>query len=157
MTAMPDTQPVPLSIDEAKPVSVTAREPVTPKPTALLGSGNQTCAFVREVIARSQSQRFGVAEIGVWLGDTSLELARLLPPAGFLHLFDYDDLVQPAKQRLAQEGYANVSAFGCARKWRDSYNWPLMRILNASPVPIYDYVYLDGAHDWTIDGFAFSS
>jgi hypothetical protein len=30
-----------------------------------------------------------------------------------------------------------------------------MRILNASPVPIYDYVYLDGAHDWTIDGFAF--
>ncbi len=38
---------------------------------------------------------------------------------------------------------------------RDSYNWSLMRLLIANPLPIYDYVYLDGAHTWDIDGLAF--
>ena len=30
-----------------------------------------------------------------------------------------------------------------------------MRLLIANPLPIYDYIYLDGAHTWDVDGLAF--
>lgn len=36
-----------------------------------------------------------------------------------------------------------------------SYNWRLMKFLLQSPVPKFDFCYLDGAHDWYVDGFAF--
>ena len=36
-----------------------------------------------------------------------------------------------------------------------SYIWRLMKILEEDPVPRYDFCYIDGAHDWFTDGFAF--
>src|SRR5205807_6864991 len=36
-----------------------------------------------------------------------------------------------------------------------SYNWRLMRFLEEDPSPRFDFCYLDGAHDWAVDGFAF--
>lgn len=36
-----------------------------------------------------------------------------------------------------------------------SYNWRLMRMLEADPTPRFDLCYLDGAHDWFVDGLAF--
>jgi predicted O-methyltransferase YrrM len=36
-----------------------------------------------------------------------------------------------------------------------SYIWRLMKMLEASPVPRFDLCYLDGAHSWFVDGFAF--
>jgi Methyltransferase domain len=123
--------------------------------TRFLGSGGTTCAFLRDAFASGLPSGFGIAEVGVWHGDTSLELVKLLPNDGFLHLFDYESVAQAAKQRLADAGHNNVSAFGCSTKDQDSYNWSLMRLLITNPLPIYDYVYLDGAHTWAVDGLAF--
>ena len=36
-----------------------------------------------------------------------------------------------------------------------SYIWRLMKMLEDSPSPRFDFCYIDGAHDWFADGFAF--
>jgi len=36
-----------------------------------------------------------------------------------------------------------------------SYNWRLMKMLEEDPSPRFDFCYIDGAHDWFADGFAF--
>jgi len=36
-----------------------------------------------------------------------------------------------------------------------SYTWRLMRFLQEDPRPRFDFCYLDGAHSWFVDGFAF--
>lgn len=36
-----------------------------------------------------------------------------------------------------------------------SYNWRLMKMLDADPSPTFDFCYIDGAHDWYTDGLAF--
>jgi predicted O-methyltransferase YrrM len=36
-----------------------------------------------------------------------------------------------------------------------SYTWRLMRLLQEDATPRFDLCYLDGAHDWFVDGFAF--
>jgi predicted O-methyltransferase YrrM len=36
-----------------------------------------------------------------------------------------------------------------------SYTWRLMRMLQEDPAPRFDLCYIDGAHDWFVDGFAF--
>jgi predicted O-methyltransferase YrrM len=36
-----------------------------------------------------------------------------------------------------------------------SYTWELMRMLGEQPQPRFDFVYVDGAHRWDPDGFAF--
>lgn len=36
-----------------------------------------------------------------------------------------------------------------------SYTWALMRMLEQDPQPRFDFVYVDGAHLWDVDGFAF--
>jgi predicted O-methyltransferase YrrM len=36
-----------------------------------------------------------------------------------------------------------------------SYNWRLMKLLEADPAPRFDLCFIDGAHSWAEDGFAF--
>lgn len=36
-----------------------------------------------------------------------------------------------------------------------SYTWRLMKFLEEDPQPKFDLCYLDGAHNWFVDGFAF--
>lgn len=36
-----------------------------------------------------------------------------------------------------------------------SYNWTLMKFLEQQPRPQFDLCYLDGAHNWYVDGLAF--
>jgi Methyltransferase domain len=117
--------------------------------------GSVACAFLRQAFPTGLPSGFGTAEVGVWRGDTSLQLAELLPADGFLHIFDYDVIVQSVKQRLAAAGHINVTAFGCTTKSRDSYNWSLMRLLICNRLPIYDYIYVDGSHTWDVDALAF--
>ena len=37
----------------------------------------------------------------------------------------------------------------------ESYNWRLMNFIEQNTEPIFDFCYIDGAHDWNVDGFAF--
>ncbi|MEA5446508.1 class I SAM-dependent methyltransferase [Gammaproteobacteria bacterium AB-CW1] len=95
------------------------------------------------------------AEIGIWKGGTSYQLARLLNDKGELYLFDYQEKVDFVSQRLAESGFRKVRGFGSSQRYLDSYNWALGQLLENHPYPIFDYVYLDGAHTWAVDALTF--
>lgn len=97
-----------------------------------------------------------VAEIGVYEGHTSVELARVLAPrGGTLHLFDFDDRVDAVRDRLHADGIDGVVAHGNSRLALDSYNWSLMTVMRDQPDLTFDYVFFDGAHVWVHDALAF--
>ena len=94
------------------------------------------------------------AEIGVYKGDTSLKIAEHLGGEGEIHLFDFEDNVARVVSGLGAAGYENVVSHGNSRKLMDSYNWSLMKLLREHPEPMFDYVFVDGAHTWALDALA---
>lgn len=116
-----------------------------PGAVAVSGPNMRTIEFVRGTRAER------IAEIGIYRGHTSLEFARYLDGKGELHLFDFEDVATRVRDELAAAGYGNVKAFGSSYLYLDSYNWSLAKILERNTEPIYDYVFLDGAHTWAVD------
>ncbi len=115
-----------------------------------LGEANaQTVEFFKA----SGCRRF--AEIGVYKGDTSRKIAEHLAGEGEIHLFDFEDNVAAVGSSLKAAGHANVVTHGNSRRLMDSYNWSLMRLLRDHSEPLFDYVFLDGAHTWGLDALAF--
>ncbi len=113
-------------------------------------SGNRgTIDFIKTTNART------VAEVGICVGFTSEPLAKYLNGQGELHLFDYEDRVREVVGKLKAAGYRNIVGHGNSHRIIDSYNWSLMRVLQQHSEPIFDYVYLDGAHTWNVDALAF--
>ena len=95
------------------------------------------------------------AEIGIYQGDTARQIAELLAGEGEIHLFDFEDRVAPVAASLCDAGHRNVVAHPNSRRLLDSYNWSLMELLAEHPGPVFDYVFLDGAHTWALDALAF--
>jgi len=108
-----------------------------------------TLEFVRQTGARC------IAEVGIYEGYTSVGLARHLKGQGELHLFDFEERVTKVAAQLRAQGFANVVPHGNTHKTFDSYNWSLMQLLQQRSAPMFDYVYLDGAHTWPLDALAF--
>ena len=113
------------------------------------GPNEQTIAFFE----RAGCRRY--AEVGVYKGFTALRIAALLRGEGEIHVFDYEDRVAEVRDRIKASGYGNVVAHANSRRLLDSYNWSLMRVLAEHGGPVYDYVFLDGAHTWAHDALAF--
>lgn len=116
---------------------------------AVAGANERTVDLVRWSGARC------VAEVGVYRGYTSRLLAECIGEGGELHLFDFADCVTAVAEELKAAGHENVVAHPNSRRAMDSYNWSLMRMLEEHPEPLFDYVFLDGAHTWPIDALAF--
>ena len=116
-----------------------------PRSVAVYEANSTTMDFLKQTSSRS------VAEIGIYRGHTSLEIAKWLDGEGELHLFDYEDRVAELVRSLGMAGFRNVQGFGSSYKSLDSYNWQLGKLLDRYPDPIYDYVFLDGAHTWAVD------
>src|SRR5215218_3574756 len=95
------------------------------------------------------------AEIGVYRGDTALQIASHLDGEGEIHLFDFEDRVADVAARLRDAGHENVVGHGNSRRLMDSYNWSLMSLLRDRSEPAFDYVFLDGVHTWGHDALAF--
>jgi predicted O-methyltransferase YrrM len=106
-----------------------------------------------DFFAESGCRRY--AEIGVYEGDTALAIANVLDGTGVIHLFDYEDRVEAVLARLRAAGHPGVVGHANSRRLMDSYNWALMRVLRERGGPVYDYVFLDGAHTWAHDALAF--
>jgi predicted O-methyltransferase YrrM len=96
-----------------------------------------------------------IAEIGIYKGHTSLGFAEYLNGRGELHLFDYEDKVRSVARSLRDRGYTSIVEHPNSSKTMDSYNWSLMNVLEVEEEPIFDYVFLDGAHTWNHDALAF--
>jgi predicted O-methyltransferase YrrM len=116
---------------------------------AVAGPNTATVSF----FAASGCTRY--AELGVYEGDTALEIAGELDGRGAVHLFDFADRTRAVAERLRAAGHDNVVEHPNSRRLLDSYNWSLMRMLEASGGFAFDYVFLDGAHTWAHDALAF--
>lgn len=116
-----------------------------PRQVAVYGPNSATLEFIRGTNCRS------IAEVGIYKGHTSIGFAEYLDGEGELHLFDYEDRVKDIQAKINALGYQNVRIFGSTYKLMDSYNWSLAKLLEEHPEPIYDYIFIDGAHTWAVD------
>ena len=55
------------------------------------------------------------------------------------------------------KSYGSIVVDGNSHAIRDSYTYTLKELLKLPPAdrPTFDFVYLDGAHEWHHDGLAF--
>jgi hypothetical protein len=98
------------------------------------------------------------AELGVGAGDNVLEVCDMLEPGSSIYIFDFDHVVRKVFEKIRSRfpGKFKVYPSGNSGKSRDSYCWGLMDLIIRNPgARLFDYVYIDGAHDFTIDGLAF--
>ena len=105
-----------------------------------------------------QSHAAIYAEIGVHRGDSVVEACTVLPAGATVFLFDYHEAVQLVGARVASE-FPNkhfiIKEYGNSTKTHDNYNWALMELIAQNPEgKLFDYVYLDGAHELTTDACA---
>jgi hypothetical protein len=119
-----------------------------PRRVAVSTANSQTMDFIKEKNCRM------IAELGIYQGHTSMEFAKYLNGEGSLHLYDFHDRVRTVAGELERAGFRNVQSFACSYRYRDSYNWALAKAIGMHREPIYDYIFLDGAHDWAIDALA---
>jgi predicted O-methyltransferase YrrM len=119
------------------------------------GELNVTAANGKTVEFFAASGCTAYAELGIYEGDTALAIAKVLDGDGELHLFDFDDRVKAVAERLRAAGYENVFTHPNTRRLLDSYNWSLMQLLEEHRGPVFDYVFVDGAHTWAHDALAF--
>lgn len=115
----------------------------------VFGPNELTLAWIKKTAPQH------VAEFGVYRGHTTLEIARLLGPGATLDLFDFEDVAEKVASEARAISSCIVRAHGNSYKIRDSYTWSLKKLLESPNPPRWDYVFLDGAHTWDVDGFAF--
>jgi len=115
----------------------------------------KTISAIKNIFDNSDKASLCIAEIGVGMGATTLHIAKFLENKGSLHIFDFNESVVPLKKMLEAEGFTNINIHGSSYKKMDSYNWNLVDILKNTTSPIFDYVFLDGAHSFPVDGLAF--
>jgi len=109
-------------------------------------------------IVREHPEIRTYAELGVLYGSSACAVAEAMEPGGDFHLFDFEDMLDRAKERVQQAGLEDKHRWhfhGNSRRLKDSYNWSLLRLLEEPEPPVFDYVFLDGAHTYDVDGLAF--
>jgi hypothetical protein len=99
-------------------------------------------------------QHFAFAEFGIYRADTARNVCELFPNAS-IYLFDYSTAIEKAKENLAHFNN-RVFYYENSQKYNDSYNWPLMQLIEKSnDQPMFDYCFLDGAHTVAIDALTY--
>lgn len=125
-----------------------------------LGKGN--CKPCKEVLnlvkdLKLKGAKISVAEIGVDIGATACEILKLLDNGDKYYMFDFDQTVVELKRdfdALGKVVRAEVIPCGNTTKTYDSYCWTLYKLLVKEKEPVFDVVYLDGAHTFFHDGLA---
>lgn len=95
-----------------------------------------------------------VFEVGVGIGATSIEIARLLAGHGTLHIFSRLSDVRELADDLRAEGYGNVAQWGSANRIYSGYHFELADGFVTGRLPKFDLAYLDGGHVMHLDGTA---
>ena len=99
------------------------------------------------------------AEVGVGYGGNLEKVVDILNENTEIYLFDFDHRINTTVGKIenkCKEKNITIHKHINTELYRDSYNWSLMKLLEESKdEKIFDYVYIGGAHDWTLDGFCF--
>jgi len=101
----------------------------------------------------SEETAFHYAEFGIYEGSTALTVLKNRPKAT-VSLFDFDAALKAAHPRLA--AYEDrITYYGNSQRHLDSYNWPLMKLIEGGATDLFDYAFLDGAHTVAVDALTF--
>lgn len=109
-----------------------------------------------EFVLREQPER--VLELGFASGVSTCYLAAAFDElGGDRHILTIDRLNardrKPSIDELLNRcGLAHLATPVFADT---SYTWELLHLLEQKPTPSFDFVFVDGAHTWDVDGFAF--
>jgi len=132
-------------------------DPKYPTTLDVRGPNEELLAWLRE-----HPEILRYAEFGVYDGKTALLAKRIidLRHGAALYLFDFERNVGKSRDEAAFGGRPGAEAFcyGNSEALCDSYCWSIgsrMSRLLREGKTVWDFVYLDGAHTWAIDGFAF--
>lgn len=96
-------------------------------------------------------------ELGFSRGVSSCYIAAALQEMGGGSLVTIDLVSAKEKRPNIDENLAKLglSHLVTVHYEPTSYTWRLMRMLQEDPNPRFDFCYIDGAHSWAVDGFAF--
>jgi len=100
----------------------------------------------------SPESAFNYAEFGVYQGATAREVAQSFPNAN-LFLFDFHQTLENLRPNFIEFG-KRVRFFGNSQLYNDNYNWTFSKLLETENV-FFDYIYLDGAHTFSVDALTF--
>ena len=119
-------------------------------PMMTLEQGEKLTALLREYGLRD------VLELGFAHGVSTCYLAAAVQEHGG-HVTTVD--LQDARRRKPNLdellGRIGLASYVTAYYEPTSYTWRLMRMLEEDPAPRFDLCFIDGAHTWAVDGFAF--
>jgi predicted O-methyltransferase YrrM len=121
-------------------------------PAMSLERGRVITAFIREHQVRH------VLELGFFQGVSTCYIASALAESGGGHVVAIDRAGRlEANSPPTEELLSRLSLRDRVTLFYEysSFNWRLYHFLAQSPRPEFDLVFLDGAHTWEIDGFAF--
>lgn len=116
--------------------------------------------IIYDFIRKSKPEK--CLELGFYHGSSSCYIAAAMQENGVGHLTTIDrtdalDLKPTIHDLLENLGFEDYVTPVVAEK---SYNWELMKIIENNSYgnslePLYDFCFIDGAHSWETDGFAF--
>jgi len=98
-----------------------------------------------------------ILELGFAHGVSTCYMAAALGRAGGGHIVTIDLEAARTRQPNIEELLARIGERERVTVYFEptSYTWRLMRFLEETPRPQFDLCYVDGAHSWFVDGFAF--
>ena len=106
--------------------------------------------LLQECLDRSENMVY--YEIGIGIGATTLEVARLLNHRGSMYLFSREHDVRELTMDLAKLGYANVNGtWGSPKNTFSGYHFELAYGFSRGELPEFDLAYIDGGHVYHLD------
>ena len=99
------------------------------------------------IIREREREALHIAEIGIGIGATTLEILKRLSDKDFYYMFDFQKTVDELFEDI-KDSKCSIKKYGNTSKLWDSYCWTLadFYLNEMSSKNIFDLAYLDGAH-----------
>ena len=120
-----------------------------------LSQPSENVIYFLEDFLELSEEPINIAEIGVGIGATSIEIVKRLRNNDSFYFFSFENEVTELNEDLKELDYCNCNLhpMGNSRTLYDSYNWKLSSLCLENEIS-FDLAYLDGAHTFFHDGLA---
>lgn len=114
---------------------------------------DEVIRVLTEIKSKDNNKTISVAEIGVDIGATAIEILKILEDKDQYYMFDFEDKIYELASDFENLSYVRATVVPCGNtnKIYDSYAWTLQKMYANNKSPVFDLVYLDGAHTFIHD------